>query len=152
MTGPIKVRRFIPADSKSVSEIEEASSKYLTPMLQLSRFYEIITEGFLVAEIENKVVGYVIGNLIDESEGHILAIATAPKYRRRGVGTALLHAVVAALKDKGAKKVRLELKLNNTDARKFYSGLGFKELQIARNYYEMRGYTEDALIMAKEVS
>jgi len=105
----------------------------------------------LVAEIEGETVGYVIGNMVDGSEGHILAVAVAPEHRRRGVGTALLNAAIAVLKDKGAKRIRLESKLNNTHARKFYSSLGFKEVRVAKGYYRMRGSTEDAMIMLKDM-
>jgi len=104
-----------------------------------------------VAEIEGETVGYVIGNMVDGSEGHILAVAVAPEHRRRGVGTALLNAMIAALKDNGAKRVRLELKLSNINARRFYSSLGFKEHRVIEGYYKMRGYTEDAMIMFKDI-
>jgi len=147
----IKIRRYRPSDMPQVKEIENSSLKFVTPISLLSRFYEIIPEGFLVAELHGKNVGYVIGNMQNGSEGHILAIAVDPKHRKQGIGTALIKAICKVLKKQGANKVRVELKLYNTDAKQFYSNLGFEESNIIKGYYRMRGYTEDALIMTKNL-
>jgi ribosomal-protein-alanine N-acetyltransferase len=149
--GSIKVRQFVADDMKRLREIEKASIKFLTPLSSLLYFYDIPPEGFLIAEINGKVIGYVVGNMRNDFEGHILAIAVDPDYKKRGVGTKLMEAIINVLKDKGAARVRVELKLYNTDAKKFYSSLGFKESHIAKGYYRMRGYNEDALIMIKNL-
>jgi len=147
----IKIRRCRPSDMPQVREIEISSLKFVTPVSLLSRFYEITPEGFLVAEIHGKIVGYVIGNMQNGSEGHILAIAVDPKHRKQGIGTALIKAICKVLKKQGANKVRVELKLYNTGAKEFYSNLGFEESSIVKGYYRMRGYTEDALLMTKNL-
>jgi ribosomal-protein-alanine N-acetyltransferase len=136
---------------RRLKEIEKAYIKFLTPLSSLLYFYEVIPEGFLVAEIDRKVIGYVIGNMQSDLEGHILAIAVDPNHKRQGVGTKLIRGIVDVLKEKGATRVRIELKLYNTDAKGFYSTLGFKESHVAKGYYRMRGYTEDALVMIKNL-
>jgi ribosomal-protein-alanine N-acetyltransferase len=136
----------------NVREIENSSLKFVTSVSLLSRFYEIIPEGFLVAEIHGKIVGYIIGNMQNESEGHILAIAVDPKYRKQGIGTVLIKAICKVLTKQGANKARVELKLYNTGAKEFYSNMGFEESNIIKGYYRMRGYTEDALNMTKNLS
>ena len=147
----IKVRRYKPGDMSQVREIESSSLKSITPISLLSRFYKIIPEGFLVAEIHGKIAGYIIGNMQNETEGHILAIAIDPKHRMQGIGTALIKAICKVLKKQGANKVRVELKLYNAGAKEFYSNMGFEESNIIKGYYRMRGYTEDALIMIKNL-
>lgn len=151
MERPIKIRRFTADDVRRLKEIEKAYIKFLTPLSSLLYFYEVIPEGFLVAEIDRKVIGYVIGNMQSDLEGHILAIAVDPNHKRQGVGTKLIRGIVDVLKEKGATRVRIELKLYNTDAKGFYSTLGFKESHVAKGYYRMRGYTEDALVMIKNL-
>ena len=151
LESSIKIRKFTPNDMERLKEIEEASIKFLTPLSSLLYFYEIDPEGFLVAETDGKIIGYVIGNMQNDLEGHILAIAVDPNHKRQGVGTQLMRAIINRLKDNGAARVRVELKLYNTNAKKFYSNLGFKESHIAKGYYRMRGYTEDALIMIKNL-
>jgi len=147
----IKIRRYKPGDMPQVREIESSSLKFVTPISLLSRFYEIIPEGFLVAEINGKITGYITGNMQNESEGHILAIAVDPKHGKQGIGTALIKAICKVLKKQGANKVRVELKLYNTGAKEFYSNMGFEESKIIKGYYRMRGYTEDALVMTKNL-
>jgi len=147
----IKIRQYRPSDMPQVREIEISSLKFVTPVSLLSRFYEIIPEGFLVAEMHGKIVGYIIGNMQNGSEGHILAIAVDPKHRKQGIGTALIKNIYKVLKKQGANKVRVELKLYNTGAKEFYSNMGFEESSIIKGYYRMRGYSEDALIMTKNL-
>ena len=138
-----------------VREIEKASIRYVTPLDQLLRYYDVPREGFLIAEIEGKIVGYVVGNTIISKEGckegHILDIAVDPACRRRGVGKILIENILEMFKKRGADKVRLEVKLKNTEARKFYSQLGFVENKIVRHYYRMGGHTEDAVFMVKNL-
>jgi len=138
--GPIKIkiRRYRPGDMSQVREIENSCLKFVTPVSLLSRFYEIIPEGFLVAEIQGKIAGYIIGHMQNESEGHILAIAVDPKHRKQGVGTALIKTIYKVL--------------NNTGAKEFYFKSGFEESNIIKGYYRMRGYSEDALTMTKNLS
>lgn len=147
----IKIKRYSPSDMPQLKEIENSSLRFVTPVSLLSRFYEIIPEGFLVAEINGKIAGYIIGNMQNDSEGHILAIAVDPRHRKRGIGTALIKAISNVLKKQGANKVRVELKLYNTGAKDFYSNFGFEKSAIIKGYYRMRGYTEDALIMTKNL-
>ncbi len=140
-------------DMKRVKEIEKASIRYVTPLDQLLRYYDVPREGFLIAEIEGKIVGYVVGNTIISKEGckegHILDIAVDPVYRRQGIGTILIEHILEMFKKRGADKARLEVKLKNTEARKFYSQLGFFETQIIRHYYRINGHIEDAVFMFK---
>lgn len=142
-------------DMERVREIERASIKYVTPLDQLLRYYEVSNEGFLVAEIKDKVVGYIVGNMIESEEGckegHILDMAVDSAYRRKGIGKILIEHILEMFKKGGANKVRLEVKLKNTEARRFYSQLGFVENRIVRHYYRMGGHTEDAVFMVKNL-
>ncbi|MCP8316276.1 MAG: ribosomal protein S18-alanine N-acetyltransferase [archaeon] len=155
MQGQINVRQFMNSDMKRVKEIERASIKYVTPLDKLLRYYDVPREGFLIAEINDKVVGYIVGNMIiseeGRKEGHILDIAVDPAHRKQGVGKILIGHILEIFKKRGAEKVRLEVKLNNIEARRFYSKLGFVETQIARHYYRMGGHTEDAVFMVKHL-
>jgi len=151
----IKIRQFISSDMEKIEEIEKDCVSYVTPFSFLSLYYEIIPECFLVAEADGKVVGYVISNLrktreVNE-EGHILSIAVDPSYRRRKIGNTLINQIINVFKNKGVKRLSLEVKANNIAAQKFYLSLGFEEVQVLKRYYRMRGYTEDAVLMVKRI-
>jgi ribosomal-protein-alanine N-acetyltransferase len=89
-----------------------------------------------VAEIQGRIVGYVIGVIRWGLTGHILAIAVDPPYRMQAVGTALMTNILDRLRMKGAKQVRLEVRKSNMAARRFYLKLGFVEREEVPYYYE----------------
>lgn len=154
-TYTIRVRPFVQGDMERVKEIEGASMRYLTPLSSLSIHYEIVPEGFLVAEVKNRVVGFIIANIRCTQDGrkevHILSIAVDPMYRRQGIGAALIRNAIKVFKVSGVSRIGLEVNVKNTDARRFYTRLGFKEAHIIRRYYRMRGYSEDAVAMVKDI-
>jgi ribosomal-protein-alanine N-acetyltransferase len=156
LSSPVVVRQHRATDAKIVEEIERMSIKELTPLTHLSRSYEIIDDCFLVAEVEGKVVSYVVANMHFARdgvwEGHILGIAVHPAYRRNGIGRHLLAEVSRVLEARGASRMRLEVKVGNSDAKQFYVREGFKEAAVVRGYYRMRGYSEDAVVMVKELN
>ncbi|WP_243684307.1 GNAT family N-acetyltransferase [Methanosarcina barkeri] len=64
------IRRFAPEDFQEVVEIESEAFSEHNSLLYMS-FYETVGDGFLVAEQDGKVVGYVVGYRSGENEGHI---------------------------------------------------------------------------------
>lgn len=85
-----------------------------------------------VAKIDNKLCG-MIGTLTHMSHEHndlsgkIIALVVSPKWRRRGVGRAL---VVAAEKDFAQRKVTrvtLTMRFARDEAHRFYKALGYSK-------------------------
>jgi ribosomal-protein-alanine N-acetyltransferase len=91
-------------------------------------------------------VGYIIFWIKYEDEGHIISIAVDKNHRRQDVGSKLVETSHEAFKKFGVKVIKLEVRIGNKGARKFYSKMGFKEEKIVEDYYEDR---EDAAIMSK---
>ena len=104
---------------------------------------------WLVAEIDDKVVGYV-GSQTVLGETDMMNIATHPDYRNQGIATGLINCLINALTDRGSHSLMLEVRASNDAAKSLYQGLGFQEVGIRRNYY--RNPKEDALILRKEWS
>jgi ribosomal-protein-alanine N-acetyltransferase len=156
LPSTVLVRRYEAVDAKMVAEIEKFAVREITPLAQLARYYDIIPECFLVAEVGGKVIGYVVANMHFTStgvrEGHVLAIAVNPADRGNGVGRHLLAHLSNVLKAKAASRIRLEVKASNLGAKEFYLREGFQEIGILRGYYQMRGCREDAIVMFKELT
>lgn len=71
------------------------------------------------------IVGLVHGTLADEDgTGEVLSLYVAPGRHRQGVGAALLRAGAAALRDRGAARLRLSVLTANVPARAFYEAMG----------------------------
>ncbi len=108
------------------------------------QFYETCSEGFIVAEINRTVVGYVVGFLSGEGKGRIFSFAVHPSYRNRGIGSALLKEIIDIFSRYGVSEIILEVRLGNIKARRFYEKHGFYRTGIAEKYYTDG---EDALLM-----
>ena len=84
----------------------------------------------LVAEVKGKIVGSVWVRIMNDY-GHIddetpsLAISLYDEYRRLGIGTALMDAMLLFLKDKGYKKISLSVQKANY-AVNMYRKIGFE--------------------------
>ena len=78
-------------------------------------------------------------------EGEILNLAVAPAGRRRGLGRALVEAMLEALRTRGIRQVYLEVRESNSSARALYASRGFKEVGRRKAYY--RRPVEDAIVL-----
>jgi ribosomal-protein-alanine N-acetyltransferase len=144
----IRVRNAKPYDMNTVLDIEKFCFPDPYPMSLLSRLYFTHPEGFLVAEVDGKVVGYLIGTLRWGASGHVMAIGVYPEYRKRGVGTALMVQILDILRMSGARSARLEVRKSNNAAQLFYQKLGFKLGEEIPHYYEDG---ETAIVMSREL-
>jgi len=74
-------------------------------------------------------------------------IVVAPAFSRRGVGRALLQALLHEARARQAERILLEVRASNLSAIALYLGNGFHHLTQRRDYY--RDPTEDALILVQ---
>jgi ribosomal-protein-alanine N-acetyltransferase len=81
-------------------------------------------------------------------EIHINNVAMRPRFRGRGIGTALLHHVLDEATRLGARRATLEVRASNEGARRLYQRLGFYVAGTRRNYYS--NPVEDALILWRD--
>ena len=76
-------------------------------------------------------------------------LAVHPDYRRRGVGRYLLTTMIHNAREKGFRRVTLEVRKSNSAAQRLYQSLGFVGNGVRRGYYSNDG--EDALLMVLEL-
>jgi ribosomal-protein-alanine N-acetyltransferase len=102
---------------------------------------------FVVRTADCKVAGFCAFWLVFD-EIHINNVALRPKFRGRGIGTALLHHVLTEARNLGARRATLEVRASNEGARRLYDRLGFYVAGTRRNYYSHP--VEDALILWRD--
>ena len=129
------VRKFKPNDLKRVYEIENMSFNQSYGMDMFQQLYKMGI-GFLVAEIDEYVVGYVMFWLKYENQGHIISIAVDKNYRRMKVGTHLLVKAISVLSLLRLDTIYLEVHENNEGAVEFYKTFNFKVDRVVPGYYE----------------
>lgn len=101
---------------------------------------------FLAAELGGQVAGYV-GMMHVLDEGYISNVAVGGEFRRRGIGDALIEALLSRCESLGLVFVTLEVRRSNAPARALYEKHGFVAVGERRNYYEQP--REDAVLMTK---
>jgi ribosomal-protein-alanine N-acetyltransferase len=102
---------------------------------------------YVVRGPDRPVIGFCTFWLVHD-EMHINNVAMRPEYRGQGIGTALLHHVLAAAAGLGARRATLEVRASNDGARRLYERLGFYVAGRRRNYYSSP--VEDALILWRD--
>jgi [ribosomal protein S18]-alanine N-acetyltransferase len=144
--APVVVRRLTPADVSLAAALEALDrAVFPTPNLavhdELGRDFALL----FAATRANEVVGYLLAwRVADELEIH--DVATAPEARRRGVGRALVGAVldVARAVPGLVTAVHLEVRRGNDAALRLYEQAGFAIVGERRGYYENG---DDAILM-----
>lgn len=129
------VRKFTPKDLKRVFEIENMSFNQSYGIDMFQQLYEMGV-GFLVAEEEGYVIGYVIFWIKYENQGHIISIAVDKNYRRTGAGTELLVKAISILSLLKIDAIYLEVNENNNGAVEFYKNFNFRIDRVVPGYYE----------------
>jgi ribosomal-protein-alanine N-acetyltransferase len=80
-------------------------------------------------------------------EMHILNVAVAPAWRRRGLARWVLGFAMGQAARGGARRAFLEVRRSNREALSLYEGLGFTRLGVRRGYY--REPREDAVVLGR---
>lgn len=83
---------------------------------------------FLVAEVDNRVVGTTIVNN-GGRVGYISTVMVHPDYRRKGIATMLMRNAVDYISKKKMSKAVLHVVSTNIPAKNVYSKLGFNEFE-----------------------
>jgi ribosomal protein S18 acetylase RimI-like enzyme len=82
---------------------------------------------FLVAEVDQKLVGTVIGGF-DGRRGMIYHLAVHPQYRTQGIGGQLMDEVEKRLRLKGCIRCYLLVMTDNTAAMQYYEKRGWQPM------------------------
>lgn len=139
----MKIRKFVPKDLKRVFEIENMSFDQSYGINMFRQLYEMGI-GFLVAEVDDYVIGYVMFWIKYENQGHIISIAVDKNYRRRGAGTELLVRAISILALLPIDAIYLEVRQSNAAAVRFYERFNFIKDRVVIGYYDTG---EGAIIM-----
>lgn len=90
----------------------------------ISKFLSRNPETCFVAEKGNEIIGAILGSY-DGRRGYIYHTAVKSEERNAGVGTRLVDATIAALKEIGASKISLVVLQGNNGGNAFWEHLGF---------------------------
>lgn len=89
------------------------------------------------------VVGYAGIALGPDAE--VMTVGVSAPWRRRGIGAALLAALLEAARARGARRVFLEVRASDEGAQRLYGRAGFRAIGRRPGYYQPEG--ADAVVM-----
>ena len=139
------IRRFRPSDFERIIAIEKEAFGEYNPILFMTA-YETFPDGFLVAEEDDHVVGFLTTVVVALFDVKILSIAVDKRCQNQGFASMLLKALFDVLRAKGVLRLLLEVRLSNTRAQRLYLSLGFNLVKVISAYYQDG---EDAYLMEK---
>lgn len=97
----------------------------------------------LCAYTDGEFSGFLMAfHVLDEC--HLLDIATEEKFRRRGIGAALIRELMKRAGEKDGSVIYLEVREKNQAARGLYEKLGFVPVGKRKDYYKYP--TDDAVL------
>ncbi|MFA9400126.1 MAG: ribosomal protein S18-alanine N-acetyltransferase [Acidobacteriota bacterium] len=139
--GPV-IRQMTFADLPAVAALERRS--FTSPWSPGMFVLEMSKSGSvgLAADEAGLIAGYIVMTRFDLA-WHLMNVAVAPEYRRRGLATGLIDAALAEIGPD--TPVTLEVRPSNVSAIGLYESLGFRSRGFRKGYYPDTG--EDALIM-----
>jgi [ribosomal protein S18]-alanine N-acetyltransferase len=118
-----------------------------------------IPEAFIIAEINNVVVGYIMCKLEFGfsnfrklgfvKKGHVVSIALLQEHRGKSIGEALMMEGINGISTRKGDEVYLEVRTSNGPAISLYQKLGFQIKSVLKSYYRDG---EDANLMALEIT
>ncbi len=140
----VAVRWMIRRDMPEVLAIENASFEFPWTEEEFVRCLRQRNCIGMVAECDDRVVGFMIYEM-GKTRIRVLNFATAPEYRRRGVGSQMLAKLIAKLSPQRRTRITLEVRETNLPAQLFFRANGFRAISVLRNFYE--DTPEDAYLM-----
>jgi ribosomal-protein-alanine N-acetyltransferase len=107
-------------------------------------------EGFIVAEADREVVGYIVvrRESVRRARAELPTFAVREDLRGRGIGSALLRHALGYLERIGVRRVVLQVSVRNAGAKALYDRFGFEVGRTLPGYY---GNGEDAYLMARRL-
>ena len=102
-----------------------------------------------IDENTNTLCGYA-GYWFDGDDAQIMTIGVAKQYQRKGMASKLLSTMIKTAKQIGAKRMLLEVRVDNVPALALYERFGFVKMGLRKRYYQPEGV--DAYTMCADLN
>jgi predicted N-acetyltransferase YhbS len=130
----LKIRFLEKEDLEAIVEIDEkvlgeSRRSYWERKLELMN--NKASQVSLIAEVEGKVVGFILGDVsgwefgVPDTIGWIDTIGIDPVYQKKGLATALASELIKNLKTIGVRSIYTLVSWNDWDLLQFFHAMGF---------------------------
>jgi ribosomal-protein-alanine N-acetyltransferase len=136
-----QLRRANPGDLEGIMRIEHEvfptdawSAESMAAELSGSHGYYLVA---FDQAAPDDFVGYA--GLLAPRGAHqadIQSVAVVEGARRRGLARTLVRSLITEARDRGAREVFLEVRVDNPAAQSLYDSLGFERIAVRKGYYQ----------------
>ena len=132
----LTLRPYAPEDFETLYVMDQAC---YAPGIAYSKrtlrwFLSLPGADCLVAEAEGEIAGFLLAEHAGR-RAHLITLDVLERYRRRGIGTALLRAMEEKLAAGGVEHIELETATDNDAAVAFWHKHGYRTLGVLKRYY-----------------
>ena len=132
----LTLRTYTPEDFETLYEIDQACYE---PAIAYSKrefrnYLRFPGAECVIAEENGKLAGFCL-TAHQQARGYIITIDVLGKFRRRGVGTALLAEVERRLAAHGVEEIGLETATDNDSGIAFWQRHGYRTRGVWKGYY-----------------
>ncbi len=130
------IRKMVPSDLDQIVDIDikvlgKPRPEYWEMKIELAEKRSQVS--FLVAELDGKVIGFIIGGAsrweygVPEDIGWIDTIGVDPEYQRMGIAKILFTEMANNLKEVGVNTINTFVKRRDWRLLKFFNNIGFQQ-------------------------
>ncbi len=158
VTDEVRVRPLQPEDGPAVRALAEELHAWFdaTGRAQIARDLE--THPGFVAVRGDRLIGFAMWARIDAEVADLSWIGVAVDAHRRGIGTALLVALLADLRHRGFGSLEVSTVADNVDyepydrTRRFYRSRGFRDFRVDPRYWGSGQDRYDRLVLRRSTA
>jgi len=133
------VEEVVALERTLFGETAWSAEAFWSELAAPGRWYVVAQDG------DGPVLGYAGLAATGGDDADVQTVAVAPEAQGRGLGGALVDALVARARTRGATAVLLEVRADNERAQRLYAARGFTRIGVRRRYYQPGDV--DALVM-----
>jgi ribosomal protein S18 acetylase RimI-like enzyme len=147
-TTPVNIEIATLSDLNRLKELEKICfDKDAWPLIELIAALALPGMVRLKIDLGEKMAAFIGGDAHrTDNVGWITTVGVRPEYRRLGLATRLID---ACEREMHMPLVRLSVRRSNMEAQRLYVDLGYRHIDVWKEYYEDG---EDALIMEKIIT
>jgi predicted N-acetyltransferase YhbS len=130
----VKIRQLKKEDQGAIVEIDErvlGENREQYWVRKLESMNSRSSQVSLVAEVEGRVVGFILGDVsgwefgVPETIGWIDTLGIDPTYQKKGLATSLANEMIKRLKGVGVKTIYTLVNWQDWDLLQFFHAMGF---------------------------
>jgi ribosomal protein S18 acetylase RimI-like enzyme len=126
---PLTIRPYSAADEQQIIALWADCGlvkPWNNPARDIQRKLLVNPEWFLIGVLEDRVVATVMVGY-EGHRGWINYLAVSPRFRRRGIGRAMMAEAERLLSEAGCPKINLQVRESNSQVIEFYRSVGFSD-------------------------